>query len=125
VDLEFPEHMPRLYADPRRLAQVFDNLLINSQKYAPDARINIVVQASSDRVTIRFSDDGPGINPKSLPLVFTKFFRDPESAGKARGSGLGLSICKQIIELHNGEITASSPPGSGAIFTIILPVGSQ
>ncbi len=125
VVLEFSEKLPRLLADPRRLAQVFDNLLINSQKYAPEAKITISVTTSGENVTILFSDDGPGINPKSLPMVFTKFFRDPESAGKARGSGLGLSICKQIIELHNGEISVSSPPGSGAIFKIVLPVGPQ
>jgi signal transduction histidine kinase len=125
VSLDFQTKLPHIFADPRRLAQVFDNLLNNSLKYAPGAKIRISAKTEDEKMVILFGDEGPGINSKYLPLIFSKFFRDPDNSGKARGSGLGLSICKEIITLHNGEISASSPPGSGAIFKIILPIGSH
>jgi signal transduction histidine kinase len=75
-------------------------------------------------MTIRYSNAGPGIPEPYLSKIFTRFFRTPDQALKAHGSGLGLYICKQIIEQHQGEIIINSPPEGGVVFTITLPMPS-
>jgi signal transduction histidine kinase len=70
------------------------------------------------------SDTGPGIPPQYLHKIFTRFFRVPESSIKVHGSGLGLFICKQIIENHDGSISVESSD-SGTVFSIQLPVKTQ
>jgi signal transduction histidine kinase len=108
--------------DPDRLAQVFDNLVANSIKYAPGAELFITVRQEDKKVLIDFRDTGPGISEQYLGQIFTRFFRVPDQSLKIHGSGLGLSICKEIIQHHNGDITASSPKGWGLTFTILLPI---
>lgn len=122
VHMDFDPGIQTIKGDPNRLAQVIDNLLGNSIKYAPGAEVYITVKQSRDQVLIDYRDSGPGISEKYLPYLFTRFFRDPDQSIKVHGSGLGLSICKEIIERHSGEITASVPPGWGLTFTIHLPV---
>lgn len=119
--LDFDEPVQPINGDPRRLAQVFDNLLNNSIKYAPEADIFITIRNTRNSLMIEYRDAGSGISEKYLPNLFTRFFRDPDQSIKVHGSGLGLSICKEIIEHHSGEITASCPPGWGLAFTIHLP----
>lgn len=122
VHTDFDPGIQTIKGDPNRLAQVIDNLLGNSIKYAPGAEVYITVKQSRDQVLIDYRDSGPGISEKYLSHLFTRFFRDPDQSIKVHGSGLGLSICKEIIERHSGEITASVPPGWGLTFTIHLPV---
>jgi signal transduction histidine kinase len=119
--IEFDPNLQPIVGDPDRLAQVFDNLIANSIKYAPGAELFISVKQSDEKVVIEFRDTGPGIPDKYLGQMFTRFFRVPEQSMKIHGSGLGLSICKEIIQHHNGQITASSPKGLGLIITIWLP----
>ncbi len=80
-------------ADPRRLAQVFENLLSNSVKYAPGSRITITVNKEKDFIIVIFSDTGPGIPAKYMPYLFERFFRNPEQVTNVHGTGLGLYIC--------------------------------
>lgn len=120
--LDFDEVLPPIHGDPDRLAQVIDNLINNSVKYAPGAEISITLRNTRDQVLIDFRDSGPGISENYLNQIFERFFRDPDQSIKVHGSGLGLSICKEIIEKHSGEISASCPPGWGLTFTIHLPV---
>jgi signal transduction histidine kinase len=122
VHLVSEEPFTPINGDPRRLAQVFDNLLNNSIKYAPGSEIFINIRKSADFLAIEFRDKGPGISEKYLPQIFTRFFRDPEQSSHIHGSGLGLSICKEIVEHHAGTITASCPEGWGMVFTILLPI---
>lgn len=122
VKLNFTEGLPPIQGDARRLAQVFDNLIGNSHKYAPGAMIFVSTRSDGKNIVIDYSDNGPGIPEKYLPQIFSRFFRSPDQAVKVHGTGLGLSICKQIIESHQGDIKVSSPPGSGAHFTITLPL---
>jgi signal transduction histidine kinase len=110
VHTDFGSGIQPLYGDPNRLAQVIDNLLANSVKYAPGAEIRITVRQARNKVMVDYRDAGPGISEKYLDQIFTRFFRDPDQSIKVHGSGLGLSICKEIIERHSGEITASVPP---------------
>ncbi len=116
--------IPTIMGDSRRLAQVFDNLLSNAQKYAPNSIVRIDVMHDSEEMKISFSDNGPGIPKYYLPKIFTRFFRVPENSLQEHGSGLGLSICKQIIELHNGTIVVDSNE-NGTTFTIKLPLNME
>jgi signal transduction histidine kinase len=120
--LDFDSVLPSIHGDPDRLAQVIDNLINNSIKYAPGAEIFITLHQNESQMIIDFRDTGPGISEKYLNQIFDRFFRDPEQSLRVHGSGLGLSICKEIIERHSGEIIASSPPGRGLTFSIHLPI---
>ena len=122
VHLDFDSVILPINGDPRRLAQVFDNLINNSIKYAPGAEIFITIHQSRLELVIDYRDSGPDISEKNLPQIFTRFFRDPELSFNVHGSGLGLSICKEIIEHHSGEISVSNPPGWGLAFSIHLPI---
>jgi len=117
--------IPTIEGDPRRLAQVFENLINNAIKYAPHTRIEIVVEAIKKGIQISFRDHGPGIPEKYLHNIFDRFFRNPEQSVSIHGTGLGLFICKQIIESHHGEISAVSKIGEGTTFYIILPRGTR
>jgi two-component system sensor histidine kinase KdpD len=122
VHMDFDPSIQPIKGDPNRLAQVFDNLLNNSIKYAPGAEIAITIRQTKTDMMIDYRDSGPGVSEKCLPQIFTRFFREPEQSINVHGSGLGLSICKEIIERHSGEMTVSVPPGWGLAFTIRLPI---
>jgi signal transduction histidine kinase len=114
--------IPTISGDARRLAQVFDNLLSNAYKYAPNSKIDVISKKDSDTVQIQVRDYGPGIAENYLPHIFERFFRVPEQSISIRGTGLGLHICKQLMEAHHGRITASSKIGKGTTFSVILGV---
>jgi signal transduction histidine kinase len=107
-------------ADPVRLAQVLENLTSNAIKYAPGSDILITIKQDDSKSIILFTDYGPGIPEKYLPYVFDRFFRSPETP-TIHGSGLGLFICKHIVQAHNGEITVQSTLGEGTTFQVVLP----
>lgn len=112
---------PPIQGDGVRIAQVFENLFTNALKYASGAPITISLLFNNDIVTVVFKDGGPGIPPESLPLIFERFFR-ARNEKTVTGSGLGLYICKQIIQAHRGKIWAESAPGEGTTFYIQLPI---
>ena len=120
VELDIESDIPAIEGDSRKLAQVFDNLLSNAIKYAPETPLRIKLRKTDNHLVVDFSDQGPGIPEMYLSRMFTRFFRVPEQSMKAHGSGLGLYICKQIIEKHCGSIKVSSS-NSGSTFTISLP----
>ncbi len=111
---------PPIQGEGVRIAQVFENLFTNAIKYAPNAPINIRLQQVEDNLVVSFMDQGPGIPQESLPLIFDRFYR--VRSEKATGTGLGLFICKQIIEAHRGKIWAELNPGQGTTFFIELPI---
>jgi signal transduction histidine kinase len=112
----------QIQADPTRLAQVFDNLLANAIKYAPGSRVMITLSVEKNQAYISVSDNGPGIAPEHLNSLFDRFFRVPTNNLTVRGTGLGLYICRRIVQAHNGEITVESKIGKGTIFHIRLPL---
>jgi signal transduction histidine kinase len=120
IALDLKPTMPIL-ADTLRLAQVFDNLFDNAIKYAPGKKITISLKGNSNWQTITFSDLGPGIPSEHIPYLFERFYRVPGQRGKT-GTGLGLFICKQIVQAHNGRISITTAPGKGTAFRIELPV---
>lgn len=110
--------------DGVRLAQVFENLFTNAVKYAPGAPIIVLLNQVGQSMLVSFSDRGPGIPKESLPLIFDRFYR-VRSEKSVTGTGLGLYICKQIIDAHRGKIWAESQPGQGTTFFIELPINSS
>jgi len=109
-----------IQADGVRIAQVFENLFTNAVKYAPGSSIIVGLKQVGMLMIVTFTDNGPGIPTESLPLIFERFYR--VRTEKATGTGLGLYICKQIIEAHRGKIWAESNPGQGTTFFIELPI---
>ena len=112
---------PQLFVDvdAERMRTVIRNLLENAHKYATTATIEI--EGSEREVALHVHDDGPGIPAEDLGSLFEPFFRVNRSRAKApAGYGLGLSICKRIVEAHGGRIEAANDPRGGATFTVTL-----
>ena len=110
--------------DSTRLQQVVWNLLTNAVKFTPEGgRVELRMEGAADFIRITVSDNGKGIEPAFLPLVFDRFRQaDASSARRVGGLGLGLSLVKHLVELHGGTITAASEGlGRGATFTVTLP----
>lgn len=107
--------------DPRRLAQVVENLISNAVKYAPNGKVQITVSENEARVSISVKDDGPGIAQEHLDQIFKRFYRVPSKNNSVRGSGLGLYICDQIVSAHGGRLRVRSKKGTGTTFIVELP----
>jgi heavy metal sensor kinase len=110
--------------DSERLAQVVTNLLTNAiQHNQPEGEVRLKLEAQGGLAVLTVADTGRGIAPDDLPRVFERFYRADQSRTGNGNSGLGLSICKAIVEAHGGTIEAAGEPGSGAVFTVRLPMG--
>ena len=123
LDIDIEPDLPLVMADRRRIIQVLDNLLSNAARHSPASSV-IRVSAVRDGVHVAFSvaDEGRGIPAESLPDLFRKFSR-AQSEEQGGETGLGLAICKGIVEAHGGRIWAESDgPGTGARFTFTLPI---
>ena len=127
VDLAFPGPLPPISGDPDKLRRALTNVIHNAMKFTPQGgRIRIDAhQLTDESVLISVEDSGCGIAPEELDKVFLPFFRSPHTSTTTRGSGLGLSIAKELIELHHGAIWAESPAGQGSRFFIRLPRAPQ
>jgi two-component system, OmpR family, sensor histidine kinase KdpD len=110
-----------IYADPVLIMQVFRNIIRNFVTYTnPGATLHINANHGPDFSVVSFADDGPGVQERELPLLFDTFYRGSGCGGKL-GSGLGLSICRGIIEVHGGSIEASAGTEGGLLVTLKLP----
>ncbi|MGF6130098.1 light-regulated signal transduction histidine kinase (bacteriophytochrome) [Pseudomonas frederiksbergensis] len=107
-------------ADPQRLFQVLSNLLGNAIKFTPTGgRIDLNAWQVDDKVMISVRDNGGGIHAVQLPHIFERYWSVRE--GNPNGSGLGLYICRSIVQAHGGELWAESEPGVGSVFTFSIP----
>jgi signal transduction histidine kinase/ActR/RegA family two-component response regulator len=126
IDLHLDvEEGPVANADPDRLQQVVWNLLSNACKFTPEGgRIDIILRADRSRASITVSDTGVGISPEFMPYVFDRFRQAEQGFTRSHGGlGLGLAIVKHLVEMHGGEVTATSAgPGKGATFEVRLPL---
>ena len=113
--------VPPIQADTVRLDQVLANLFDNALKYAPGTKITISLRVKENWQIVTFADPGPGIPPEHIPFLFERFYRVPGQFSKT-GTGLGLFICKQIVQAHHGRISVKTTPGKGTAFRIELPV---
>lgn len=111
-----------ILADPKRVGQILGNLLSNALKFTPEGGV-IDVHAHRDGSSVRFTviDTGPGIPADELPHLFDRFYQTRGNPVKSKGLGLGLSICKGLVEAHGGRIWVESLPGMGAGFNFTLP----
>ena len=121
--VDLPVGLPRAMADRRRIVQVLNNLFANAARHAPESSPIRVAAAREDaHVAVSVADEGRGIAPEQLPRLFDKHARD----GSKAGYGLGLAICKGLVQAHGGRIRAESAgPGRGATVTFTLPVTGE
>ena len=109
--------------DPQRLKQVFCNVLDNAAKHGgAGKRIDVDMTQEGDSYVVRIRDYGPGIPPAEVPFVKQKFYK---GSSKARGSGIGLAVCDEIVQRHGGVFDIGNADGGGAIVTIRLPISGQ
>ena len=121
VQVELPDPIALVSVDPVLFEQVFLNLFENALKYTPSGSpITVRARTEERHIVVDVLDSGPGIPPGSEMVVFEKFYRG-SPAGVA-GAGLGLAICKGIVEAHGGTLRAENRPEGGAMFRISLPL---
>ena len=117
--LENDEDIPEIPCDTSRMRQVFLNLLDNAAKHGGEGgKITAEICMDGGDVVIRIRDFGPGIPEEELPLVKKKFYK---GSSKARGSGIGLAVCEEIVTMHNGTLTLENAEGGGTLVTIRMP----
>ena len=111
-----------VYADPERVREVITNIFDNAVKYTEHGKISLGLTGDSNVVQVYVKDTGNGIAADDIPHLFEKFYRVDNSDTRAiGGTGLGLYICRKIVEMYDGRIWVESQPGKGSIFYINLP----
>jgi two-component system, OmpR family, sensor histidine kinase KdpD len=124
VDVQIPRDLPLVRFDALLIERVLVNLLENASKYTPPgSTVTLTAEVIGDRLSVSVMDDGPGLPPGQQEAVFQKFTRG-ERESATPGVGLGLAICRAIVESHQGKIVAADRPGGGARFTFTLPLGN-
>ena len=124
INTDIPADLPLVFADQRRMRQVLLNLLENALKYTQDGGTIALamVHRTSQWVQVSISDSGPGIPEAEQQRIFLDRVRLPQTSGGTSGFGVGLSVCRRIVEVHGGRIGVVSEPGKGACFTFNVPV---
>ena len=118
--LENDDDIPEIPCDPKRMRQVFLNILDNAAKHGGEGRrIEASMCLEGELIVIRIRDYGPGIPEDELPLVKRKFYK---GSSKTRGTGIGLAVCDEIVELHGGTLELENASGGGTLVTLRLPV---
>ena len=116
---ENDEDIPEIPCDPQRMRQVFLNILDNAAKHGGSGkRIETDIHFDGEYVSVRIRDFGPGIPEDELPLVKKKFYKGSSSV---RGTGIGLAVCDEILEMHGGTLTLENAEGGGTLVTVRLP----
>ena len=123
---EIPDDIPQVWADPRRLMQVFDNLLSNAIEYSPQGgTVTVSIRDIGNALQVAVKDEGVGIPNEDKARVFERFYQVDSSRPRRSGSvGLGLAIVKEMIEAHGGEVWVESEAGRGSTFYFTLPKGA-
>ena len=117
--LDNDDEVPEISCDPKRMRQVFLNLLDNAAKHGSEGgKIEASIAFVNENVIVKIRDYGPGIPEDELPLVKKKFYK---GSSKARGSGIGLSVCDEIVQMHGGVLTLENAEGGGTLVTIEIP----
>jgi two-component system sensor histidine kinase KdpD len=126
MDVRIPADLPNARMDPAHIKEVLVHLIENAAKYSPaGAPIRITAEAknSDQMLNVSIADRGPGIDDFEQSLVFEKFYRGRNQRVQVHGTGMGLAICKAIVEAHGGHLGVTSQLGHGSVFYFSLPVG--
>jgi len=126
LNMDIHDHL-EVMGDQNHIERVIFNLLNNAFKYAPEmSTVTLSAHAEDDSAQITIEDEGPGISEEHQVRLFDRFYRadDARARNEGGGAGLGLAICKRIVEAHGGEIRVVSKPGEGAKFIVTLPLSS-
>ena len=119
VFVDNDDDIPEISCDPKRLRQVFLNILDNAAKHGGEGqRIETGITCEHDWIVMWVRDYGPGIPEDEIPLVKKKFYK---GSSKARGSGIGLAVCDEIVQMHGGTLSLENAPGGGALVTVKIP----
>jgi len=122
LETHAPDNLPDIIGDEESLVRVFTNIIGNATKYTPEGgKITISTEREDYYITVSISDTGSGIPEDKLPFIFEPFFRVRGKEERHRGSGLGLTFCKKIMESHGGGICATSKQGEGTTFMLKFP----
>jgi two-component system sensor histidine kinase KdpD len=125
VDVEVPEELPPVLVDPVRLDQVLTNLLDNARGYADTSPVQVTARQIGDAIELRVVDHGPGIPGPERERVFDQFYRLKGGGKRPEGTGMGLAICRGIVQAHGGSLRVETTPGGGATFVLTLPVSPR
>lgn len=127
VDCHFPDDLPKVAADRAKLRRVIVNLVSNAVKFTPKGgRVNIHGERQGALVRVSVTDTGVGVSAEDLPHLFEKYEQGSSRAPRReKGTGLGLYITRQLVELHGGEIAAQSEVGKGSTFSFTIPVAEE
>src|SRR5439155_2674599 len=120
IELHCELNAVECHGDAERIAQVITNLVTNAIHFNRDrGQVRISTRAGNGAATLTVSDTGPGIPVEDVPHIFERFYRVDKSRSGVEGrSGLGLAICKAILDSHGGTIDVKSQPGTGSVFTV-------
>jgi two-component system sensor histidine kinase KdpD len=124
VDVDVPETLPSVLVDPVRLDQVLTNLLDNARGYAAGGPVQVVARQAGMDVELRVIDHGPGIPGPERERVFNQFYRLKGGGKRPEGTGMGLAICRGIVEALGGSLRVETTPGGGATFVLTLPTAA-
>jgi signal transduction histidine kinase len=118
--------LPIVMMDPDRMAQAIGNILSNAIKFTPaGGRVSTTIKTADSQLLIQIEDDGPGIPLNEQEKIFQPFIRGSQGRRIVEGMGLGLSIAREIVVAHGGDIKLESTPGVGSRFILEMPVDSQ
>ncbi|MAT99749.1 MAG: hypothetical protein CL608_21625 [Anaerolineaceae bacterium] len=123
--IELPEHLPIVKADPVRLRQILLNLLSNAARFTEAGQITLGVEVTAGKLHLWVSDTGVGIPAEVIEHIYEPFMTYETAVQPSPGIGLGLSITRHLVALHEGELTVESAPGKGSTFHVYLPLPSQ
>lgn len=124
LDMDLSESVPLVMADEKRLVQTLYNLLHNAIKYTEEGTIFVSAETRDGHAVIHVSDTGVGMDEETKSRVFIPYEQGSYGINDGRGIGLGLSICKQLVELHGGALTVHSELGKGSVFSFTLPLAN-
>jgi len=135
LSLTCPDDLPLVKADPERVEQIVVNLLSNALRYTAKGAVVVTARATQGQVWVQVQDSGTGIAEADLPYIFERFWRaqpapkegvdQKQQRRPAEGSGVGLTICRRLVELQGGHIEAESQPGQGSTFRFSLPTAAD
>ncbi len=122
LKIDMADSVPPVWADEKRLVQILFNLIHNALKYTDEGTVVISAETRGETVVIQVSDSGIGMDEETQARIFLPYEQGLQGRSGSGGIGLGLSICKQLVELHGGDLTVRSEPGRGSVFSFALPV---